>query len=263
VPDFYSEWLSIPESPRPPSPYDLLGITTSESNPVAVIAAAERQLACVREFQTGPHSAESQRIGAEISHARDAILETLAKKAVAEAAIPEAVYPTANDSQKANWWADWQGVIGESSSAEEASMALPHTETALPVVEILAEAIPGEAHLGEPNSAVHRDWRTEPPPGPGPEPIHSESALHVEPATPEAEAFFVDAADAASRGRRGSAARPVVLFLLSYVLPVTLFVVFAVQLWETQKVPAIVCMSGALFSTIFGVLQLLMTGRRH
>jgi hypothetical protein len=76
----YHKWLGIPPEEQPPNHYRLLGIKVFETDPDVIASAADRQMAHIRTFQSGLHSAESQRVLNEISTARVALLNS-AKKA--------------------------------------------------------------------------------------------------------------------------------------------------------------------------------------
>ena len=62
----YYQWLGIPPKDQPPHHYRLLAIDSFEVNADVIANAADRQMAHVRTFQTGAHSAESQRLLNEI-----------------------------------------------------------------------------------------------------------------------------------------------------------------------------------------------------
>jgi hypothetical protein len=74
--DAYHKWLGIPPDEQPPNYYRLLGVKLFETDPDVIASAADRQMAHVRTFQSGPHSAESQRVLNEISTARVALLNS-------------------------------------------------------------------------------------------------------------------------------------------------------------------------------------------
>jgi len=78
--DPYLNWLGIRDPKRPPNHYRLLGIDLFESDPEIISVAADRQMAHVRTFQTGKHSALSQRLLNEIAAAKLCLLNP-AKKA--------------------------------------------------------------------------------------------------------------------------------------------------------------------------------------
>ncbi len=84
--DPYLNWLGIRDSKRPPNHYRLLGIDLFESDPEIISVAADRQMAHVRKFQTGKHSAVSQRLLNEIAAAKLCLLNP-AKKAEYDAGL--------------------------------------------------------------------------------------------------------------------------------------------------------------------------------
>ena len=78
--DAYYKWLGIPPNEQPPSCYRLLSIALFESDPDVITNAADKQMAHIRSFQTGQHSALSQKLLNEIATARICLLNA-AKKA--------------------------------------------------------------------------------------------------------------------------------------------------------------------------------------
>lgn len=79
--DPYRKWLGIPEWEQPAHHYRLLGITVFENDPDVIEAAADRQMAFIRTYQSGQHSAISQKILNELSAARVCLLNPEKKKA--------------------------------------------------------------------------------------------------------------------------------------------------------------------------------------
>jgi hypothetical protein len=77
--DAYYKWLGIPPPEQPPNCYRLLGIALFESDPDVIATAADKQMAHIRSFQTGQHSALSQRILNEIAAARIRLLSPAKK----------------------------------------------------------------------------------------------------------------------------------------------------------------------------------------
>lgn len=73
--DPYRKWLGIPEDQRPPNHYQLLGIAPDERDPEVIEAAAVRQSAFVRNFQSGKYGAEATRLLTEIAAARLCLLD--------------------------------------------------------------------------------------------------------------------------------------------------------------------------------------------
>jgi hypothetical protein len=78
--DGYYKWLGITPDEQPPNHYRLLGIRNFEADADVIAGAADKQMAHVRSFQAGKHSALSQKILNEIAAARICLL-TAAKKA--------------------------------------------------------------------------------------------------------------------------------------------------------------------------------------
>ena len=77
--DPYHKWLGIAPENRPPTHYQLLGIPEFESDMDVIESAAYRQMAHVRTFQTGKHSAASQRILSELARAKICLLNPTTK----------------------------------------------------------------------------------------------------------------------------------------------------------------------------------------
>ena len=73
--DPYRKWLGIPEDQRPPSHYQLLGIAPDEQDPEVIEAAAVRQSAFVRNFQSGKYGTDATRLLTEIAAARLCLLD--------------------------------------------------------------------------------------------------------------------------------------------------------------------------------------------
>jgi hypothetical protein len=72
--DPYHRWLGIPRKDQPANHYRLLGIEIFEDDPAVIESAADRQMAHVRSFQTGPRDPLSQQILNELSTARICLL---------------------------------------------------------------------------------------------------------------------------------------------------------------------------------------------
>ncbi|MDB5337696.1 MAG: hypothetical protein JWN70_3315 [Planctomycetaceae bacterium] len=82
--DPYHKWLGIPHREQPAHHYRLLGIPLYEDDPQVVEAAADRQMAFLRKFQTGEHAADALKLLNEISRARICLLKPDAKAAYDE-----------------------------------------------------------------------------------------------------------------------------------------------------------------------------------
>ncbi len=79
--DPYYHWLGIPPDEQPPNHYRLLGINRLEENREVIQNAADRQMAHLRTFQTGPRAALSQKLLNEVSAARVCLLSAEKKRA--------------------------------------------------------------------------------------------------------------------------------------------------------------------------------------
>lgn len=73
--DPYHKWLGIAPKDQPPNHYRLLAIEPFESDPDVIEGAADRQMAHLRTFQTGPHSSHSQKLLNECAAARLTLLD--------------------------------------------------------------------------------------------------------------------------------------------------------------------------------------------
>jgi hypothetical protein len=79
--DPYHRWLGIPPREQPPHLYRLLGIPVFEDDPDVIGIAADRQMAHLRTFQAGKHSAVSQKLLNEMAAARVCLLNPSRKAA--------------------------------------------------------------------------------------------------------------------------------------------------------------------------------------
>ena len=118
--DPYHEWLGITPSEQLPHYYRLLAITRFEENPTVIQNAADRQMASLRMFQAGKHSAESQRLLNEVAAARICLLNP-AKKPVYDQWLREKIQPPPPPRQPQGatsnlGWA-WIGELGSRSAA--------------------------------------------------------------------------------------------------------------------------------------------------
>ena len=84
--DPYRRWLGIQPKDQPPHHYRLLGIDLFEDDSEVIREAAERQMAHVKNYQLGQHSAISQKILNEISAAMGCLLNR-EKKAAYDAGL--------------------------------------------------------------------------------------------------------------------------------------------------------------------------------
>ena len=73
--DPYHKWLGIPKDKRPPTLYQLLGISPTETDVEVIASAAKRQQAFVTEFQGGPNHDAAASILFELEKARSTLLD--------------------------------------------------------------------------------------------------------------------------------------------------------------------------------------------
>jgi hypothetical protein len=99
--DPYHIWLGIPPGQRPPTHYQLLGISPEEHDRTVINGAVTRQSAYVRNFQAGQHGADAARLLGEFQAAKICLLDPVkraeydAKFARKEAARVKPVTQTA------------------------------------------------------------------------------------------------------------------------------------------------------------------------
>ena len=72
--DAYYRWLGIPPQEQPPDHYRLLGIELFEADADVTEAAADRQMAHLRTYQTGKHGPLSQKLLNEVAAAKITLL---------------------------------------------------------------------------------------------------------------------------------------------------------------------------------------------
>ena len=79
--DSYAQWLGIPTADRPLNHYELLGLTTGESDSVRIRAATIERSAHVRRYCLGPHGDEATRLLGELGAAFACLSDPVAKAA--------------------------------------------------------------------------------------------------------------------------------------------------------------------------------------
>jgi len=72
--DPYYKWLAISPEDQPPDLYRLLAVQTFEDDPDVIEAAADQRMVHLRTFQSGKHSAESQKLLNEVAAAKVCLL---------------------------------------------------------------------------------------------------------------------------------------------------------------------------------------------
>jgi hypothetical protein len=73
--DPYSQWLEIPQGPRPPSYYRLLGLAALESHAQTIAAAADAAMAKLHKIQPGTYLAQWGQLIGEVAAAKTCLLD--------------------------------------------------------------------------------------------------------------------------------------------------------------------------------------------
>src|SRR5262245_36633612 len=94
--DPYQQWLGIPYGQRPPTYYQLLGISPQETDGEVIKEAALRRTSHIRYFQLGPHAQECTGLLNEIAQARAVLLNPADRT---EYDAPPAQISTPNNNQ--------------------------------------------------------------------------------------------------------------------------------------------------------------------
>ncbi len=87
----YHKWLGIPKDVGRPTDGQILGVSDQEDDPDVIAAAAVRQSAYVRNFQTGKHAADATRILGEIEEAKIVLLRATQDRSPTPATIAPAM----------------------------------------------------------------------------------------------------------------------------------------------------------------------------
>ena len=79
--DPYRKWLGILPKDQPPNHYRLLGVELFEDDLDVIEGAADRQMAFVRQYQSGEHASDAAKILNEVAAARLCLLKPATKVA--------------------------------------------------------------------------------------------------------------------------------------------------------------------------------------
>ncbi len=162
--DPYYKWLGIPPTEQPANFYRLLGLANFEPDADVIQAAADRQMAHVRTYQTGTHSALSQMILNELAKARLCLL-TPDRKAAYDADLPrepEAQGGVAESGAEEPAWQDFSAPQTPDESSPMASPAVRRKPRRLLPALGVAAGVLGIAALGL--ALALRSERENPPP---------------------------------------------------------------------------------------------------
>ncbi|HKB04552.1 MAG TPA: hypothetical protein VKD90_20180 [Gemmataceae bacterium] len=69
------DWLGIPKAQRPPTHYQLLGVSPGESDPAVIQDASDRRLETLLPHFEGPHADLADRLQHELAEARDTLTD--------------------------------------------------------------------------------------------------------------------------------------------------------------------------------------------
>ena len=149
--DPYHKWLGIPPQEQPPNHYRLLGIAVFESDADVIANAADGRMVQLKSYQSGKHSAHSQRLLNEIATAKVCLLSAakkaeydsqLRKQSSAKAAAATPAIPTAVP-------------VGDSSEIHMPEFARVHASSYLPR-KAEGVAVDRSAGIDRRSRAVHR-----------------------------------------------------------------------------------------------------------
>ncbi|HWB08960.1 MAG TPA: hypothetical protein VG826_07040 [Pirellulales bacterium] len=247
--DPYRKWLSIPEGERPPTHYQLLGVSPDEQDREVINAAVVRQSAFVRSFQTGKYSLEATRLLSEIAAAKVCLLDP-AKRAAYDAGLMKRKTAPAASSSK------------NDSQLSPAAIATPSPEfrpsasqTALRQQPAAAPATPATPHYSPPAnsspspaqwSSLPEDWATSDLPGDADTPAVGDVLEPIQPGMAFPDALWNEVAELPTPPSQGARSKMPpwfwgvvggVLGLLVVALLVVLFVTSAPPPDSPGRVP--------------------------
>ncbi len=130
--DPYHKWLGISPKDQPPHYYRLLAIDLFESDPDVISAAADKQMAFIRSFQTGKNATLSQKILNEIATARVCLLN-VAKKAEYDHALRARMAVAASRLKKAEAIPVVAGAPADEETGVVAELADSETPVSFPM----------------------------------------------------------------------------------------------------------------------------------
>ena len=162
--DPYLKWLGIRETARPVNHYRLLGLELYESDKDVISMSADRQMAHIRTFQSGPNGKLSQQILNELARARRCLLVE-EKKAAYDQQLKASLGASSGRSESL---AGAQGTESRPISAQAVSQAapaaVPPTAAPVPVVEpTVVNSSSGSSNIsGQASPGMQLNVRTDP-----------------------------------------------------------------------------------------------------
>jgi len=163
--DPYYKWLAIAPEDQPPDCYRLLGVRTFEDDPDVIENASDQRMAHLRTFQSGKHSAESQKLLNEVAQAKVLLLNP-EKKAKYDETLREQMRIRAEGGDDEEISSQLTGFLravelDDQFAAKPAGRTLPKA-TPLDLVRCLIASRPktaGQSHRREPRKPVVRQER--------------------------------------------------------------------------------------------------------
>jgi len=143
--DSYAQWLGIPADRRPPNHYELLGLSSGETDAARIHTAGLERSAKVRRYCLGKHGAEATRLLGEIATAFDCLSDTAAKAAYDQKLFGHEVGEAAHDLPPVRH--DLSGRAGPASLRAPAHQSEGHGGPAL-----ASSLVPPYAHRLPPRS---------------------------------------------------------------------------------------------------------------
>ena len=141
--DPYREWLDVPDGPRPPDHYVLLGIQPRESDPQVIAHAADVRMAKLRRVRPGAHLGDWGRLLDHLNSVKVCLLDSASKAAydasrpAGPSFQPAAPGPSGPPAGYPSTLAVPPGMAGSSPSVLEApaaSFAAPQQEPTDPML---------------------------------------------------------------------------------------------------------------------------------
>ncbi len=104
------DWLGVPKAQRPPTHYQLLGLSPARADDDAIRSATDARLVRLDPHLVGPHALSAERLRAELEEARDTLLDTERRRLYdilapdAEGPEPETQVEPDPEPIPASWW---------------------------------------------------------------------------------------------------------------------------------------------------------------
>lgn len=160
--DFYGEWLRVPAGKRPPTYFDLLGLTEADTDPQIIAAAAALQAQRVKANQSGPHAEQCAKLMQEIAQAK-AVLSNPEQRAKYVAIMQTKRAATATRGKDDPWWkAEIAGSPPKTAASKPATVAppahpappAPNNDSRPDLPDFAAAPVPARKKAGTPSGML-------------------------------------------------------------------------------------------------------------